>query len=208
MGVAAHVLFVAVRDDFMRSKFLVHMAILAGVIRHQVRALVGAVNMLVDITDRKRAEEAVRAMVRRSTYDRHGGYREDDDFAYGWEDFEPTRGTVQTTLEILGGKAVEWRKLQWLPAERPLGLAGRAAVGFGGSASRTGSLCASRSPVSAIFREYSPAALTMRRRSFVMMLTFLMPRLTKKPADAPGGTSVFGEPPGESAPWVLSTETC
>ena len=28
------------------------------------------------------------AMVRRSTYDRHGGYREDDDFAYGWEDWE------------------------------------------------------------------------------------------------------------------------
>jgi short subunit dehydrogenase-like uncharacterized protein len=41
--------------------------------------------------------------------------------AYGWFDFEPTRGTVQTTLEILGGQAVEWRKLQWLPAERPLG---------------------------------------------------------------------------------------
>lgn len=28
------------------------------------------------------------AMVRRSTYARHGGYREDDDFAYGWEDWE------------------------------------------------------------------------------------------------------------------------
>jgi glycosyltransferase involved in cell wall biosynthesis len=28
------------------------------------------------------------AMVRRSTYERHGGYREDDDFAYGWEDWE------------------------------------------------------------------------------------------------------------------------
>ena len=28
------------------------------------------------------------AMVRRDTYDRHGGYREDDDFAYGWEDWE------------------------------------------------------------------------------------------------------------------------
>jgi len=27
-------------------------------------------------------------MVRRSTYDQHGGYREDDDFAYGWEDWE------------------------------------------------------------------------------------------------------------------------
>jgi len=28
------------------------------------------------------------AMVRRATYDRNGGYREDDDFAYGWEDWE------------------------------------------------------------------------------------------------------------------------
>jgi short subunit dehydrogenase-like uncharacterized protein len=40
--------------------------------------------------------------------------------AYGWFDFEPTRGTAMTTLEILSGQAVEWRKLQWLPAERPL----------------------------------------------------------------------------------------
>jgi short subunit dehydrogenase-like uncharacterized protein len=43
--------------------------------------------------------------------------------AYGWFDFEPTRGTMQTTLETLGGDAVEWRKLQWLPAEKPLGPA-------------------------------------------------------------------------------------
>ncbi|HEX6657525.1 MAG TPA: glycosyltransferase, partial [Ilumatobacter sp.] len=28
------------------------------------------------------------AMVRRTTYERHGGYRDDDDFAYGWEDWE------------------------------------------------------------------------------------------------------------------------
>ena len=28
------------------------------------------------------------AMVRRATYDQYGGYREDDDFAYGWEDWE------------------------------------------------------------------------------------------------------------------------
>jgi hypothetical protein len=28
------------------------------------------------------------AMVRKSTYARHGGYREADDFAYGWEDWE------------------------------------------------------------------------------------------------------------------------
>jgi short subunit dehydrogenase-like uncharacterized protein len=40
--------------------------------------------------------------------------------AYGWFDFQPTRGTMQTTLEILSGEAVEWRKLQWLPAEKPL----------------------------------------------------------------------------------------
>jgi short subunit dehydrogenase-like uncharacterized protein len=43
--------------------------------------------------------------------------------AYGWFDFEPTRGTMQTTLEVLSGEAVEWRKLQWLPAEKPLGPA-------------------------------------------------------------------------------------
>ena len=28
------------------------------------------------------------AMVRRSTFERHGGYRDADDFAYGWEDWE------------------------------------------------------------------------------------------------------------------------
>jgi hypothetical protein len=28
------------------------------------------------------------AMLQRTTYERHGGYREDDDFAYGWEDWE------------------------------------------------------------------------------------------------------------------------
>ena len=43
--------------------------------------------------------------------------------SYGWFDFEPTRGTMQTTLEILSGQAVEWRKLQWLPAEKPLAAA-------------------------------------------------------------------------------------
>jgi short subunit dehydrogenase-like uncharacterized protein len=41
--------------------------------------------------------------------------------AYGWFDFQPSRGTMTSTLEILSGEAVEWRKLQWLPAERPLG---------------------------------------------------------------------------------------
>jgi short subunit dehydrogenase-like uncharacterized protein len=43
--------------------------------------------------------------------------------AYGWFDFQPTRGTMQTALEIISGEAVEWRKLQWLPAEKPLGAA-------------------------------------------------------------------------------------
>ncbi|MGH2957804.1 MAG: saccharopine dehydrogenase family protein, partial [Solirubrobacterales bacterium] len=44
--------------------------------------------------------------------------------AYAWSGFEPSRGTMLTTLEILGGgEAVEWRKLQWLPAERPFGPA-------------------------------------------------------------------------------------
>lgn len=41
--------------------------------------------------------------------------------AYAWSRFDPSRGTMATTLEILGGEAVEWRKLQWLPAERPFG---------------------------------------------------------------------------------------
>jgi short subunit dehydrogenase-like uncharacterized protein len=43
--------------------------------------------------------------------------------AYGWFDLQPTRGTMLSTLEILSGHAVEWRKLQWLPAEKPLGAA-------------------------------------------------------------------------------------
>jgi short subunit dehydrogenase-like uncharacterized protein len=41
--------------------------------------------------------------------------------AYAWADFTPTRGTAMTTLDILGGDAVEWRKLQWLPAEQTFG---------------------------------------------------------------------------------------
>jgi short subunit dehydrogenase-like uncharacterized protein len=43
--------------------------------------------------------------------------------AYGWFEFQPTRGTIASSLEILSGEAVEWRKLQWLPAERPFGPA-------------------------------------------------------------------------------------
>ncbi len=41
--------------------------------------------------------------------------------AYSWKDFEPSRGTAATTLDILGGEMVEWRKLQWLPAKQPFG---------------------------------------------------------------------------------------
>ena len=41
--------------------------------------------------------------------------------AYAWEDFVPTRGTAMTTIEVLSGDAVEWRKLQWLPAEKNFG---------------------------------------------------------------------------------------
>jgi short subunit dehydrogenase-like uncharacterized protein len=40
--------------------------------------------------------------------------------AYAWFDFQPTRGTMTSVLEILSGEPVEWRKLQWLPAEKPL----------------------------------------------------------------------------------------
>ncbi len=39
--------------------------------------------------------------------------------AYAWSQFDASRGTMMTTLEVLGSEAVEWRKLQWLPAERP-----------------------------------------------------------------------------------------
>src|SRR5215207_6175991 len=51
------------------------------------------------------------------------GEVDDVTIAYGWFDLQPTRGTMMTTLEILSGEAVEWRKLQWLPAEKPMGAA-------------------------------------------------------------------------------------
>jgi len=41
--------------------------------------------------------------------------------AYSVAGFGPTRGTMRSTLEILRGGDVEWRKLQWLPAPRSLG---------------------------------------------------------------------------------------
>ena len=47
--------------------------------------------------------------------------------ATAWDGLTPTLGTILTTLDILGDDAVEWRELQWLPAERPWG---RARFGF------------------------------------------------------------------------------
>lgn len=44
--------------------------------------------------------------------------------AYAWFGLDPSRGTMSTTLEVLSGGAVEWRKLQWLPAERIFAPAG------------------------------------------------------------------------------------
>ena len=41
--------------------------------------------------------------------------------AYAWFGFKPSRGTMLSTLDILSGGAVEWRKLQWLPAKRVYG---------------------------------------------------------------------------------------
>jgi short subunit dehydrogenase-like uncharacterized protein len=36
--------------------------------------------------------------------------------AYAWLGFRPSRGTMQTALEILRGGGSEWRNLQWVPA--------------------------------------------------------------------------------------------
>jgi short subunit dehydrogenase-like uncharacterized protein len=41
--------------------------------------------------------------------------------AYSVAGFGPTRGTMRSTLEILKGGDVEWRKLQWLPASQSIG---------------------------------------------------------------------------------------
>ena len=40
--------------------------------------------------------------------------------AYSAKGFRPTRGTARSTLEILKGGDLEWRKLQWLPAPRSM----------------------------------------------------------------------------------------
>ena len=41
--------------------------------------------------------------------------------AYSAKGFEATRGTMLSTLEIIKGRDVEWRKLQWLPRRGHLG---------------------------------------------------------------------------------------
>ena len=35
---------------------------------------------------------------------------------YCWRDFAPSQGTARTTLEMIGGKDVEWRNLEWVEA--------------------------------------------------------------------------------------------
>jgi short subunit dehydrogenase-like uncharacterized protein len=49
------------------------------------------------------------------------GEVDDVTVAYAWFGFKPSRGTMLSTLDILSGGAVEWRKLQWLPAEKIYG---------------------------------------------------------------------------------------
>lgn len=36
---------------------------------------------------------------------------------YCWRDFTPSQGTARTTLEMIGGKDVEWRNLEWVEAK-------------------------------------------------------------------------------------------
>jgi short subunit dehydrogenase-like uncharacterized protein len=33
---------------------------------------------------------------------------------YCWRDFTPSQGTARTTLEIIGGKDIEWRNMEWV----------------------------------------------------------------------------------------------
>jgi short subunit dehydrogenase-like uncharacterized protein len=35
---------------------------------------------------------------------------------YCWRDFTPSQGTARTTLEIIGGKDLEWRNMEWVEA--------------------------------------------------------------------------------------------
>jgi short subunit dehydrogenase-like uncharacterized protein len=53
--------------------------------------------------------------------------------AYDAVGFAATRGTTLSTLEILKGGDVEWRKLQWLPADQSIG---RGNFDFGGEIGR------------------------------------------------------------------------
>ncbi len=38
------------------------------------------------------------------------------DLHYCWRDFTPSQGTARTTLEIIGGKDLEWRNTEWVEA--------------------------------------------------------------------------------------------
>jgi hypothetical protein len=38
------------------------------------------------------------------------------DMFYCWRDFTPSQGTARTTLEIIGGKDLEWRNMEWVEA--------------------------------------------------------------------------------------------
>jgi short subunit dehydrogenase-like uncharacterized protein len=41
--------------------------------------------------------------------------------SYAWLDFQPTRGTARSALEVLSGEDLEWTNLQWQPASRSVG---------------------------------------------------------------------------------------
>ncbi len=41
------------------------------------------------------------------------GELDDVSLAYAWRNFTPSQGTARTTVEILGGSAVEWRNMEW-----------------------------------------------------------------------------------------------
>ncbi len=36
---------------------------------------------------------------------------------YCWRDFAPSQGTARTTLEMIGGKDLEWRNMEWIEAK-------------------------------------------------------------------------------------------
>ncbi len=43
------------------------------------------------------------------------------DMFYCWRDFTPSQGTARTTLEIIGGKDLEWRNMEWVEASGGVG---------------------------------------------------------------------------------------